>query len=350
VRILADGTSVRPADRVAGALAGLAARGHEVAWLGGEPPAGAHVHPLAGLRQVRGPAPELVVSAGGPARAAWLAWRTRARAMLVDLGEVAPWGFADRLGWGVVTRFGLLEPGRAERGRELLPAAALEDVALWPEPSPEGAGGPAHADTGFLERAGERALARARGPRAWPALFLDRDGTLVVERGYLADPEGIELLPGVGAALRTLAGHGIALVVISNQAGVGRGRFPIEAAWATMARLRRALRAEGVELDAVRFCPHAPDAGCRCRKPGTLLLEEAAEDLHLSLAGSAMVGDRWLDAAAGRAAGGTGILVRTGYGREEEARIAAGTVPAPDRVMDDLAQVAAWAVERVESL
>jgi histidinol-phosphate phosphatase family protein len=182
------------------------------------------------------------------------------------------------------------------------------------------------------------------------ALFLDRDGTLIVERGYLSDPDGVELLPGVPAALRQLHAAGVALVVVSNQAGVGRGLFPVERAWATMARLRRLLRAEGVELDAIRFCPHAPDAGCHCRKPGPGMLEDACEALHLSPVGSVMAGDRWLDAAAGRAAGGMGVLLRTGYGREEEARIAAGTRPAPDLVLEDLPALAAWVVARLESL
>ena len=106
------------------------------------------------------------------------------------------------------------------------------------------------------------------------------------------------------------------------------------------------LRAEGVELDAVRFCPHAPDAGCACRKPGTLLLQEAAEDLRLSLASSVMVGDKRIDVEAGQAAGGMGVLVRTGYGREEEARDGR----APDRVFDDLQAAAGWILERYETL
>jgi histidinol-phosphate phosphatase family protein len=181
-------------------------------------------------------------------------------------------------------------------------------------------------------------------------VFLDRDGTLIVERGYLSDPDGVELLPGVAAALRQLHAAGVAIVVVSNQAGVGRGLFPVERAWATMARLRRLLRAEGVELDAVRFCPHRPDEGCRCRKPGTGMLEDASEALHLSPVGSVMAGDRWLDAAAGRAAGGMGVLLRTGYGREEEAKIAAGEVPAPDLVLDDLPALAACDPARLESL
>jgi histidinol-phosphate phosphatase family protein len=177
-------------------------------------------------------------------------------------------------------------------------------------------------------------------------VFVDRDGTLIAEAGYLSDPDGVVLLPGVAHALRQLRDAGLPVVVISNQAGVGRGRYPLAAAHATMARLRVLLRGHGVELDAVRFCPHAPDAGCACRKPGTRLFAEAAEDLRLSLASSVMVGDKRLDAEAGQAAGGMGLLVRTGYGRQEEAKEGR----APDAVFDDFAAAAAWILERYERL
>src|SRR3990170_2329359 len=105
-----------------------------------------------------------------------------------------------------------------------------------------------------------------------------------------------------------------------------------------MARVRERLREQGVELTAVYFCPHHPDDGCACRKPRPGLLERAAEDLGLALAESVMIGDKRIDAAAGRNAGGRGILVRTGYGREEEARPAES--PAPAAVCEDLAAAA----------
>jgi histidinol-phosphate phosphatase family protein len=172
-------------------------------------------------------------------------------------------------------------------------------------------------------------------------VFLDRDGTLVRETGYLANPDELELLPGVTRALRNLSDAGVPLVVISNQAGVGRGLFTAARVHEVMARLRRRLRAEGVEISAIYFCPHRPDEGCPCRKPKTGLLERAAEDQHLSLAGSVMIGDKRIDAAAGRNAGGRGILVRTGYGREEEGRTDVPGPP-PSQVCDDLAAAVAW--------
>jgi D-glycero-D-manno-heptose 1,7-bisphosphate phosphatase len=118
----------------------------------------------------------------------------------------------------------------------------------------------------------------------------------------------------------------------------------------TMARLRLALRAHGVELDGIYFCPHAPDAGCACRKPGTALLERAAEDQQLTLRRSTMVGDKQIDVETGRRAGGHGVLVRTGYGREEEKRV--GEMPAgsrPEFVADDLSAAAAWILAREDA-
>jgi D-glycero-D-manno-heptose 1,7-bisphosphate phosphatase len=157
----------------------------------------------------------------------------------------------------------------------------------------------------------------------------------------------VELIPGVGEALRQLRGAGFALVVISNQAGVGRGLFGLTSVYAAMARLREALRGEGVELDAIYFCPHHPDEGCACRKPGTALLERAAEDLQLSLRHSAMAGDKLLDVEAGRRAGGAGVLVLTGHGREEAERLRGEPgAPAPDAVCDDFAAAARWILER----
>jgi D-glycero-D-manno-heptose 1,7-bisphosphate phosphatase len=179
-------------------------------------------------------------------------------------------------------------------------------------------------------------------------VFLDRDGTLVIERGYLSDPDDIELLPGTAQALRELKAAGYPLVVISNQSGVGRGFYPESRVHEAMARLRHELRARGVELDAVYFCPHRPEAGCACRKPGTALLERAADDLELTLRHSVMVGDKMLDVETGHRAGAHGILLRTGYGRDEEQRGAdARTVP--DAVCDDIAQAARWILERGEA-
>ena len=180
-----------------------------------------------------------------------------------------------------------------------------------------------------------------------PAVFLDRDGTLVGEKGYLDDPSGLALLPGVAEALRTLAAAGFALVVVSNQSGVGRGYFPLATAYATMAALRRVLRGHGVELDAIYFCPHRPDERCACRKPGAAMLQQAMRNLRLDLKQSFVVGDKLLDVATAHRVGAHGVLVRTGYGREEESRIDPDP-PArpPERISDTLAAAAGWIIER----
>ena len=353
MKLLVDGSAlVQGPGRLRAALTGLASRGHDVIWLGAGAPATEGVRAVSSPLVLHVERPDLVASAGSPAAAAILTWRAGARGLLLELtaDDLAGWNVLDSLAWGASRRFGLLETSQGARARTLAGADVLPHIALWPDGPVAGEGEPSHPDTAFLEVAGERLLAVARGPRPWPAVFLDRDGTLIVERGYLSDPLGVELLPGVPAALRLMHDAGAAIVVVSNQAGVGRGLFPLDQAWATMARLRRLLRSEGLELDGIRFCPHRPDEGCHCRKPNPGMLLEASETLHLSPTGSVMAGDRWLDAAAGRAAGGTGVLLRTGYGREEEARIAAGAVPAPDLVLDDLQALATWVVERLESL
>jgi D-glycero-D-manno-heptose 1,7-bisphosphate phosphatase len=144
-----------------------------------------------------------------------------------------------------------------------------------------------------------------------PAVFLDRDGTLIEDLGYPREPERIRLLDGVGAGLRTLRDGGFALVVISNQSGVGRGIIDPAEAKAVHDRFITLLGAEQVQLDATYYCPHAPWEGCDCRKPEPTMLLRAAADLDVSLPDSFMVGDKLSDAQAGRRAGCRTILLGT---------------------------------------
>jgi D,D-heptose 1,7-bisphosphate phosphatase len=153
-----------------------------------------------------------------------------------------------------------------------------------------------------------RSLARRR------AIFLDRDGTVTIDTGYPSDPDEVELLPGAADGLRTLRDRGWALVLVSNQSGVGRGMITPEQAQAVHDRLMVALRASGVELDGAYYCPHAPDDACECRKPRSGLLRRAAAELRLDLAGSVMVGDRQSDIEAGKEAGCTTVLLGPGEG------------------------------------
>ncbi len=184
-------------------------------------------------------------------------------------------------------------------------------------------------------------------PPPRPAAFLDRDGTLIVERDYLSQPEGVELLPGAVAGLRALRQAGYALVLVTNQSGIARGLFGLDDFRAVQARLEELLAAEGVRLDGVYLCPHHPDFGppCECRKPGPGLYRQAERELGLDLARSLFIGDRLSDVDAAAALGGTGILVRTGYGRAAEATLAGrthGGVGAAPIVLDSLAGLATW--------
>jgi histidinol-phosphate phosphatase family protein len=137
---------------------------------------------------------------------------------------------------------------------------------------------------------------------ARPALFLDRDGTLIVDVGYPRDPALVELVPGAAEALRELQ-RDRALVVISNQSGIARGKItPAEAA-AVHARFVEVFANEGVTFAGFYYCPHGPDDGCPCRKPAPGLIEDAARELGLDVAASVMIGDKPSDLEAGRAAG-----------------------------------------------
>lgn len=144
------------------------------------------------------------------------------------------------------------------------------------------------------------------------AAFLDRDGTIVLDKHYLSDPDGLELLPNALEGLRELRELGARLVVVTNQSGVGRGYFPAEAVERMHERLRRLLAGGGVELDGIYVCPHSPDDGCTCRKPGTALFERAAEELGLELGASFVLGDKDADVEAGRRIGARSILVGPG--------------------------------------
>jgi D-glycero-D-manno-heptose 1,7-bisphosphate phosphatase len=168
---------------------------------------------------------------------------------------------------------------------------------------------------------------KARG-----TVILDRDGTILVERHYLSDPEHVELLAGVADGLRLLAQRGYRLVVVTNQSGVGRGYFDMDRLAEIHARMRDRLAADGVYLDGIYVCPHTPDECCRCRKPAPALVEAAAADLSFTAADAWVVGDKPCDIELGRAVAARSILVRSGYGALHEA---AGDAR-PDFVANDV--------------
>lgn len=140
-------------------------------------------------------------------------------------------------------------------------------------------------------------------------VILDRDGTLIVDCGYLADPAGVELLPNAAAGLRTMQALGLGLIVATNQSGIARKFFDQSAVEAVNDRMRALLKAEGVELDDVLVCPHGPEEGCRCRKPKPGLVLAAAERLRFDPAECFVIGDQTCDIGMGKATGAKTILV-----------------------------------------
>lgn len=155
-----------------------------------------------------------------------------------------------------------------------------------------------------------------------PALFLDRDGTLIVDTGYPRDPDLVILLPGVVPALRAARAGGWALVIVSNQSGVARGLITEDEAARVQARVEELFAAEGVTFDDVRFCFHGPADACDCRKPEPGMILAAARDLGLDLGSSVMIGDKASDVQAGRAAGCKTIAFGGAPAPEADARCA----------------------------
>ncbi len=149
-----------------------------------------------------------------------------------------------------------------------------------------------------------------------PAVFVDRDGTINVERGYLCNLDEIALLPRTGEALRLLNRLDIPVIVITNQSALGCGLMKLEQLEAVNATLWQALQQAQAHYDALYYCPHNPDQAppCTCRKPQPGLLLQAAFDLGLDLHQCFMVGDKYSDLEAGRACGCQTVLVRTGWG------------------------------------
>ena len=189
-----------------------------------------------------------------------------------------------------------------------------------------------------------------------PAVFMDRDGCLIEEVGYLNHPSRVRILPRTAAAVCRLNAAGIPALMATNQAGIARGYFSEATLAEINAEVVRQLELAGARLDGLYVCTHHPTAGspphrqlCECRKPKPGLLHRAAEELGLDLSRSVMVGDKPSDVEAGQAAGAAGVLVLTGYGRGEwEYQRQAWTVE-PDHVAEDLLDAVVWALGRFES-
>lgn len=182
-----------------------------------------------------------------------------------------------------------------------------------------------------------------------PAVFLDRDGTITREVGYINHVDRLELEPDAVAGLRRLQAHGLKLVVVTNQTGAARGLHPLDLIEVVNGRLRELLRAGGVTLDAVYCCPHHPDVGepplrraCECRKPKPGLILRAAADLDIDLSRSYMVGDKLSDVRCAQNAGVKGVLVLTGYGKGEFTYLLHTLPRPPATVSATLRDAAQW--------
>lgn len=163
-------------------------------------------------------------------------------------------------------------------------------------------------------------------------VVLDRDGTVIAERHYLSNPKHVELLPGVGRALRELNQMGLRLVVLTNQSAVGRGWLTLRRLEEIHERLTALLEAEGVRLAGIYYCAHTPEDSCACRKPQPGLLEQAAHEHGFDPHRSFVIGDKPCDVELGRRVGATTLLVQTGYGRQMAQSCQGHT----DYVVDDL--------------
>lgn len=178
-----------------------------------------------------------------------------------------------------------------------------------------------------------------------PGVFLDRDGTIVRDPGYLREPERVELLSGAGPAIARLNAAGFSVIVVTNQSGISRGRVSEPEYRAVAARLDQLLAPFAARIEATYFCPHAPerDGPCPCRKPGLELFQRAAADHDLDFGASWWVGDRLSDLLPAAELGGKGVLVETGDGPAHRGAalargfaVASGLDLAVDRILSGL--------------
>ena len=183
-----------------------------------------------------------------------------------------------------------------------------------------------------------------------PAAFLDRDGTINVDAGYIDRLDRLELYPFAIDAIRLFRRAGYLVVVITNQAGVAQGLYGEDFVETTARFLADRAKLGDTQIDGHYYCPHSPDAvveryrvDCECRKPKAGMARRAAEELGIDLARSVVIGDRWRDLAVAQAVGARGIMVKTGYGATEALRPPPGMTA--DAVCDDLIGAAVWLLD-----
>ncbi len=178
------------------------------------------------------------------------------------------------------------------------------------------------------------------------AVFLDRDGTVNVEKNYIDDPEDLKLYEGVSDAIKRLNKKGIRVIVVTNQSGVARGYFTEERVLEINEYLKELLANDGASLDGIYYCPHHPefDQTCDCRKPKPGLLIRAADDLQIDLEASYVVGDKLSDLELAGSISAKGVLVLTGYGLEARRNLETGSV-VPHFIAKGLKEAVEWIIK-----
>jgi len=181
-----------------------------------------------------------------------------------------------------------------------------------------------------------------------PAVFLDRDGTINVEKNYVYRLSDWEWLPGVIEGIGRLNRAGFKVIAVSNQSGIARGYYTMRDVDELHCEINQELKRHGARIDAFYYCPHHPDFGsageCRCRKPAPGLILDSARDMHVDLARSFLVGDKWTDIQAALATGIVPILVATGYGASERT-----LVPEQVECADDFLGAVSYITSRSQS-
>jgi D-glycero-D-manno-heptose 1,7-bisphosphate phosphatase len=187
-----------------------------------------------------------------------------------------------------------------------------------------------------------------------PAVFLDRDGTINVDVGYLCHPDQFTLLPRALEALQLLRDSGLMLVIITNQAGVARGLIPPESLPVIQKAFLRMMRTNGIDIAGYYSCPHHPkgilpeySCACECRKPAPGLVQQAARELDIDVQNSYIVGDKASDVQLAHNTGATGILVLTGEGRKYQQTYPPEYTP-PHAIYRNLYEAAEWIIAREE--
>jgi D-glycero-D-manno-heptose 1,7-bisphosphate phosphatase len=188
------------------------------------------------------------------------------------------------------------------------------------------------------------------------AVFLDRDGTINEEVGYLTDIGMLRLIPGAGVAIKRLNQAGFKVVVVTNQAGVARGYFTESLVKEAHIRLEQLLLELGARLDGIYYCPHHPIEGnspftmeCDCRKPGTGLIDRAARDMNIDIRNSYVVGDKWSDVELGQRAGSRTVLVKSGFSPDDPGNRRQPQVMDPDFTAHNLSEAVAWIMQESAS-